>query len=248
MQISSQARGAAVSGWPARLILWAISSTVSTWANKKPRVARVAFCSSATEAPGRSPVAVPSLRKRTRKSRATASRAVVSQQTLVANPLMITESIPRERRISSRSVLVKAPWRGFSSRTSRASTTRSRCSAADSDPWVRMSSTIGLTWPRTPTLDPSCRSTRVVWTTRTPAARHAAAAIDPTQSCRSVWCRTRVALDEAVLHVHIDECGPFGDHGEIDHAAPPVSAFHCAGCAVTGSASGDPCAIARRAA
>ena len=42
-------------------------------------------------------VAVPSLRKSTRKSRTVASRAVVSQQTLVAMPVTMIVSIPREQ-------------------------------------------------------------------------------------------------------------------------------------------------------
>ena len=42
--------------------------------------------------------------EKTRKSRACASRAVVSQHTGVEIPEMITVSIPRTRRISSRSV------------------------------------------------------------------------------------------------------------------------------------------------
>ncbi len=50
------------------LIFCIISSTVITCANKKPGVARVAFCSSAAEAPGIFAVAVPSLRKKERES------------------------------------------------------------------------------------------------------------------------------------------------------------------------------------
>jgi hypothetical protein len=62
-----------------------------------------------------SPVEVPSLRKKTRKSRTAASRALVSAQTMVVRPEMITLSMPRERKMSSRSVQRKAPKRGFSS-------------------------------------------------------------------------------------------------------------------------------------
>src|SRR5215469_4037803 len=54
-------------------------------------------------------VAVPSLRKTTRKSCWAASRAVVSQQMLVAMPLMITASVPRSRSCRARSVPWKAP-------------------------------------------------------------------------------------------------------------------------------------------
>jgi hypothetical protein len=67
-----------------------------------------------------------------------------AQQTLVAMPVMRTVSMPRERRISSRSVLWKAPCLGMSSRMSRASTTSFWWSAADSVPLVMMPSAIGL--------------------------------------------------------------------------------------------------------
>jgi hypothetical protein len=60
------------------------SSTVAIWANTMPRLAQVARCSSAAGTPFISFVAVPSLRKTTRKSRCAASRAVVSQQMFVA--------------------------------------------------------------------------------------------------------------------------------------------------------------------
>jgi hypothetical protein len=65
---------------------------------------QVALCSSAAEIVPMSKVAVPSLRKNMPKSRTAASRAVASQQTFVAIPVMMTASMPRERRISSRSV------------------------------------------------------------------------------------------------------------------------------------------------
>ena len=80
------------------------SSTESTSADKKPTVARVAFCSSAADTPPIPNVAVASLRNTTWKSLTMASRAVVSQQTFVVTPEIMTVSMPRVRRINSRSV------------------------------------------------------------------------------------------------------------------------------------------------
>ena len=79
-------------------------SIVTICAKTMPRLAHVARCSSSAGTPFISLVAVPSLRKRTRKSRCAASLAVASQQMFVAMPEMMTVSIPRDLRIVSRSV------------------------------------------------------------------------------------------------------------------------------------------------
>jgi hypothetical protein len=71
---------------PARSIFLSISSVVRTSANTTPKVAQVARCTSAAVKSPMPPVAVASHRKKTRKSRTFASRAVVSQHTLVAIP------------------------------------------------------------------------------------------------------------------------------------------------------------------
>jgi hypothetical protein len=92
-----------------------ISSTVNTCAKANPSTAQVARCNSPCGTPPMSEAAVPSLRKKTRKSRTQASRAVMCAHTLLAMPVTITLSLPRARRMSSRSVAWNAPKRGFSS-------------------------------------------------------------------------------------------------------------------------------------
>ena len=121
-------------------------------------------------------VDVPSLRKKTRKSRTLASRAVVSQHTLVAMPLTTMVSMPRPRSTISRSVPWKAPKRGLSRRMSLSSTASPSCNAAECDPLSMMPSrTGGISSPITPILEPSGRTTWLQWTTAMPALRHTAA-------------------------------------------------------------------------
>ena len=77
-------------------------------------------------------------------------------QTLVAIPLTMTLSVPRERRMSSRSVPWNAPKRGFSRTLSPGSTFSSLCSAAGKQPLAIIPSrTEGMISPITPTLEPS---------------------------------------------------------------------------------------------
>jgi hypothetical protein len=85
-------------------------------------MAQVAFWSSAAETVPNAEGCGAITQKQDAKIADGSLRAFVSQQTLLAIPVIIRVSIPRDRKISSRSVLWNAPNRGLSRRMSRTST------------------------------------------------------------------------------------------------------------------------------
>lgn len=152
-----------------------------TSAKPNAMTAHAARCSSAavtgpSPPSGRSKLAVPSLRNSTRNSRAAASRAVVSTQKLVLTPPMMSVSMPRERRMTSRSVPWKLPKRGFPTTTSSRRMSMSGCRAAAGAPSsISPCVTGGTNSPRSPVLLPPGRTTCRVQITMMPASRLAAA-------------------------------------------------------------------------